>query len=334
MRAGPSGKVSPLDSAPRPGAGGAAWLGRLALETGSGWGGAVLLGLGPQTSAAGRNLKGSSAQKSYRCVGRRGVHGPLGVPGRRVTPSPRGLTGLCIPAPCTGSLPPGPVPEGLIRIYSMRFCPYAHRTRLVLRAKGIRHEVININLRNKPEWYYTKHPFGQIPVLENSKCQLIYESVIACEYLDDAYPGRKLYPYDPYERARQKMLLELFYKVPHLTKECLVALRCGRECTDLKLALRQEFCNLEEILGYQNTVFFGGDCISMIDYLFWPWFERLEVYGIADCLNHTPALRLWTAAMKQDPTVCALLIDKSVFSGFLNLYFQNNPDAFDYGLIC
>uniref|UniRef100_A0A8C7BBK9 Glutathione S-transferase omega n=1 Tax=Neovison vison TaxID=452646 RepID=A0A8C7BBK9_NEOVI len=199
-----------------------------------------------------------------------------------------------------GSLPPGPVPDGLIRVYSMRFCPYAHRTRLVLRAKGIRHEVVNINLRNKPEWYYTKHPFGQIPVLENSKCQLIYESVIACEYLDDAYPGRKLYPYDPYERARQKMLLELFYK----------------------------------ILGYQNTIFFGGDCISMIDYLFWPWFERLDVYGIADCLNHTPALRLWTAAMKQDPTVCALLIDKNIFLGFLNLYFQNNPDAFDYGLAC
>uniref|UniRef100_A0A8D0YZK9 Glutathione S-transferase omega n=2 Tax=Sus scrofa TaxID=9823 RepID=A0A8D0YZK9_PIG len=199
-----------------------------------------------------------------------------------------------------GSLPPGPVPEGLIRIYSMRFCPYAHRTRLVLRAKGIRHEVVNINLRNKPEWYFTKHPFGQIPVLENSKCQLIYESVIACEYLDDAYPGRKLYPYDPYERARQKMLLELFYK----------------------------------ILGYQNTIFFGGDCISMIDYLFWPWFERLDVYGIADCVNHTPALRLWIAAMKQDPTVCALLIDKNIFLGFLNLYFQNNPDAFDYGLNC
>ncbi|KAB0395314.1 hypothetical protein E2I00_015905, partial [Balaenoptera physalus] len=146
-----------------------------------------------------------------------------------------------------GSAPPGPVPEGLIRLYSMRFCPYAHRTRLVLRAKGIRHEVININLRNKPEWYFTKHPFGQIPVLENSKGQLIYESVIACEYLDDAYPGRKLYPYDSYERARQKMLLELFYKVPHLTKECLVTLRCGRGCADLKLALRQEFCNLEEV---------------------------------------------------------------------------------------
>nr|XP_021495906.1 glutathione S-transferase omega-2 [Meriones unguiculatus] len=231
-----------------------------------------------------------------------------------------------------GSCPPGPVPEGVIRIYSMRFCPYSHRARLVLKAKGIRHEVVNINLKNKPEWYYTKHPFGQIPVLENSQCQLIYESVIACEYLDDVYPGRKLFPYDPYERARQKMLLELFCKVPHLTKECLVSTRCGRECSDLKVILRQEFCNLEEILEYQNTPFFGGDCISMIDYLFWPWFERLDVYGLADCVSHTPMLRLWIATMKQDPAVSALLIDKNTFLGFLNLYFQNNPTAFDFGL--
>ncbi|XP_052569012.1 glutathione S-transferase omega-2 [Peromyscus eremicus] len=231
-----------------------------------------------------------------------------------------------------GSCAPGPVPEGVIRIYSMRFCPYSHRTRLVLKAKGIRHEVVNINLKSKPDWYYTKHPFGQIPVLENSQSQLVYESVIACEYLDDVYPGRKLFPYDPYERARQKMLLELFSKVPHLTKECLVALRCGKECADLKAALRQEFCNLEEILEYQNTTFFGGDRISMIDYLFWPWFERLDVYGLADCVNHTPMLRIWIATMKQDPAVCALLIDKNVFLGFLNLYFQNNPCAFDFGL--
>lgn len=128
------------------------------------------------------------------------------------------------------------------------------------------------------------------------------------------------------------MLLELFCKVPQLSKECLVALRCGRDCTDLKVALRQELCNLEEILEYQNTTFFGGDSISMIDYLVWPWFERLDVYGLADCVNHTPMLRLWISSMKQDPAVCALHIDKNIFLGFLNLYFQNNPCAFDFGL--
>lgn len=33
---------------------------------------------------------------------------------------------------------PGPVPNGLIRLYSMRFCPFAQRTRLVLTAKGVK----------------------------------------------------------------------------------------------------------------------------------------------------------------------------------------------------
>lgn len=52
-----------------------------------------------------------------------------------------------------------------------------------------------------------------MPVLENSKGQLVYESAITCEYLDEAYPGKKLWPEDPYEKACQKMSLELFSKV-------------------------------------------------------------------------------------------------------------------------
>uniref|UniRef100_A0A672KWJ1 Inhibitor of nuclear factor kappa-B kinase subunit alpha n=1 Tax=Sinocyclocheilus grahami TaxID=75366 RepID=A0A672KWJ1_SINGR len=37
-----------------------------------------------------------------------------------------------------GSPAPGPVPKDHIRLYSMRFCPFAQRTRLVLNAKGIK----------------------------------------------------------------------------------------------------------------------------------------------------------------------------------------------------
>lgn len=52
-----------------------------------------------------------------------------------------------------------------------------------------------------------------MPVLENSKGQLVYESAITCEYLDEAYPAKKLLPEDPYEKACQKMSFELFSKV-------------------------------------------------------------------------------------------------------------------------
>uniref|UniRef100_F7BC91 Glutathione S-transferase omega n=1 Tax=Callithrix jacchus TaxID=9483 RepID=F7BC91_CALJA len=197
-----------------------------------------------------------------------------------------------------GSAPPGPVPEGLIRVYSMRFCPFAERTRLVLKAKGIRHEVININLKNKPEWFFKKNPFGLVPVLENSQGQLIYESAITCEYLDEAYPGKKLFPDDPYEKACQKMVFELFSKV----------------------------------LTNKKTTFFGGSSISMIDYLIWPWFERLEAMKLNECVDHTPKLKLWMAAMKEDPTVSALLTSVKDWQGFLELYLQNSPEACDYGL--
>ncbi|XP_010378810.2 glutathione S-transferase omega-1-like isoform X2 [Rhinopithecus roxellana] len=180
----------------------------------------------------------------------------------------------------------------------MRFCLFAERTRLVLKAKGIRHEVININLKNKPEWFFKKNPFGLVPVLENSQDQLIFESPITCEYLDEAYPGKKLLPDDPYEKACQKMILELFSKV----------------------------------LTNKKTMFFGGNSISMIDYLIWPWFERLEAMNLYECVDHTPKLKLWMAAMKEDPTVSALLTSEKDWQGFLELYLQNCPEACDYGL--
>uniref|UniRef100_A0A2K6NTZ0 Glutathione S-transferase omega n=1 Tax=Rhinopithecus roxellana TaxID=61622 RepID=A0A2K6NTZ0_RHIRO len=229
-----------------------------------------------------------------------------------------------------GSAPPGPVPEGSIRVYSMRFCLFAERTLLVLKAKGIRHEVININLKNKPEWFFKKNPFGLVPVLENSKGQLIYESPIPCEYLDEAYPGKKVLPDDPYEKACQKMILELFSKVPSLLGS-FIRSQNKEDHAGLQEEFRKEFTKLEEVLTNKKTTFFGGNSISMIDYLIWPWFERLEAMKLYECVDHTPKLKLWMAAMKNDPIVSALLISED-WQGFLELYVQNSPEACDYGL--
>ncbi|XP_063559605.1 glutathione S-transferase omega-1-like isoform X2 [Gorilla gorilla gorilla] len=187
-----------------------------------------------------------------------------------------------------GSTPLGLVPEGLICICSMRFCPFAERTRLVLKAEGIRHEVIYTNLKDKPEWFFKKNPFSLMPVLENSQGQLIYESAITCEYLDEAYSGKKLLPDDPYEKACQKMVFELFSKV----------------------------------LINKKTTFFGGNSVSMIDYLIWPSFERLEAMKLNECVDHTPELKLWMAAMREDPTVSALLTVVKDWQGFTEVYLQ------------
>ncbi|KAG9484773.1 hypothetical protein GDO78_008076, partial [Eleutherodactylus coqui] len=148
----------------------------------------------------------------------------------------------------SGSPAPGPVPEGLIRLYSMRFCPYAERARLVLAAKGIKHEVVNINLMDKPEWFLEKSPLGLVPCLETSDGKIIHDSVSVCDYLDEAYPGKKLNPEDPYEKAQQKSLLECFNKD----------------------------------LANKNTSYFGGESVSMIDYMMWPWFERFIMFDVIE----------------------------------------------------
>ncbi|NXC44607.1 GSTO1 transferase, partial [Penelope pileata] len=231
-----------------------------------------------------------------------------------------------------GSAAPGPVPEGLIRLYSMRFCPFVQRTRLVLRAKGISHEVININLKNKPDWIFEKNPFGLVPILETSKGQLIYESPITCDYLDEAFPGKKLMPSDPYERAFQKMLLEHFSKVLCAIFKYVMALKDGQDVTAVKAEIDGNFAKFEEILSQRNTVFYGGDSISMIDYMIWPWFERLEAFQLKDSLSHAPKLQRWMEAMREDPAVKATMTDTQTFENYFALYLKNSLEACDYGL--
>ncbi|XP_069095541.1 glutathione S-transferase omega-1-like [Pleurodeles waltl] len=231
-----------------------------------------------------------------------------------------------------GSPAPGPVPEGLIRIYSMRFCPFAQRTRLVLLAKDIKFETINVNLKSKPEWFLKKAPFGMVPVLETSRGEIIYESPITSDYLDEVYPGKKLTPSDPLQKAQQKMLLEHFSKfVPFLYK-VLQATRKGEDPTELKIEMNVKLLELEEVLVNKKTPYFGGESLSMIDYMMWPWFERAEAFGVQDCFKDTPKLNAWIETMKQDPAVQATITDTKTLKTFLELYFSGSPDAEDYGL--
>ncbi|XP_043911884.1 glutathione S-transferase omega-1 [Protopterus annectens] len=231
-----------------------------------------------------------------------------------------------------GSAAPGPVPEGVIRLYSMRFCPFAQRTRLVLEAKGIKYETININLKNKPDWFLKKNPFGLIPVIEMPSDKIIYESPITCDYLDEVYPEKRLTPADPYEKAKEKMMLEHFSKVTALLYKIGIAVRAGESTSSLEGELLEKLGMFEEILASKKSLFFGGNSASMIDYMVWPWFERFEVFSVTHLLDHTPNLKRWKDAMMKDAAVKATITDPETCKTFAKLYYAGNPDACDYGL--
>lgn len=74
-----------------------------------------------------------------------------------------------------------------------------------------RYDIVNCNLKDKPEWLLAKNPEGKVPTIETLDGKILFESLIVADYLDEAFPSqRPLHPTDPYKKALDKIFLEKF----------------------------------------------------------------------------------------------------------------------------
>lgn len=224
-----------------------------------------------------------------------------------------------------------PLESGKLRLYSMRFCPFAQRARILLTHKGIDFEIVNINLKSKPEWFLEKTPLGTVPVIEKDDI-IVYDSPIVCQYLDETYPGEKLTPADPYQRAKDAMLVELdtkkvitpFYKVRQSkSPEAVAELLTGLE-------------TLEKDLKSRATQFFGGDRLMMIDIMLWPHIELIHYLGqVNEALSlkpeRFPLLCAWIDAMKAVPSVKENMCSEDLFAKLMVANLEGK-EIYDLGL--
>lgn len=177
----------------------------------------------------------------------------------------------------TGSERPALPDDGRLRLYSMRFCPYAARAHLVLDAKNIPYHTINIDLMHKPVWFFDANPMGMVPALQViNECGAPYlsESLIIMEYIEDKYPEPRLLPSDPLQRAQERLWIEKFNAVASAVNRGVV------NKTDPTGAWK-EICNalqpFEVELKRRGTVYFGGNAPNLVDYAIWPFFHRIEL---------------------------------------------------------
>ncbi|XP_060520275.1 pyrimidodiazepine synthase-like [Cylas formicarius] len=223
--------------------------------------------------------------------------------------------------------------EGLLRLYSMEFCPYAQRARLVLKAKNIPHDIVNINLLSKPEWYFKIHSEGKVPALLDGD-KIIVESLDICDYLDEKYPERPLYSAEPAAKAKEKEIIQKIGPVTGVFARALF--------TDEKKEVKewtQEFISvlqpLEDELKSRGTTYFGGEKPGMVDYMVWPWAERAGSFVIkfgqkpALSDDQIPLLRKWRKAMREDPVSSELYHGPERFWKVV-LFKLNNVENPDY----
>ena len=82
---------------------------------------------------------------------------------------------------------------------------YYNKVKVALLEKGVAFEEA-FCMTSQDEEYRKRSPMGKVPYLEVDG-QFLCESQVICEYLEDRYPDKPLYPKDPFERARVRELI-------------------------------------------------------------------------------------------------------------------------------
>ena len=162
--------------------------------------------------------------------------------------------------------------------------------------------------QKKPE-FLKLNPYGKIPVIVEDG-NVLFESCIINEYLEEKYPDPPLMPKNPYWRGRGRVLIDYALNYAHQPYWDLRAeMRKPEAERNTKVAeekqrqLRALLEYLEAALGDKN--FFLGD-FSLADIAIIPRFLRAETYGALPA-SGLPRLSAWLRRMKERPSVKAIL---------------------------
>lgn len=214
----------------------------------------------------------------------------------------------------------------------MRFCPYAQRAHLVLDAKRIPHHIVNIHLKQKPEWLTEYSRLGKVPAIglvnEPGK-PYIHESLIIADYLDDKYNDvRPLYPADPLAKVQDRLWLERFNN--GIVASFFAIVMHGQKKVDELSVQVDEF---EAELKRRGQRFFSSsDAPGMLDYMIWPFVERLELMQHLDgdkfflTAERYPLLVQYFADMLQDEAVKRTFLSGEIHHKFMLGHSQGKPE--------
>jgi len=212
-----------------------------------------------------------------------------------------------VPHQAAGSPEPSADPNKVM-VYNMRFCPYAQRTILTLLAKEIPFEVVNINLKSKPEWFL-KNTWGTVSVVRY-KGQHVMESLVNSDFIDEEFPEKQLHPKNPLEKAQGRLRVEKFGKITGPFYKIAWLPSTKEERQEAWKTLTSKLEEMDKELGDLGTPFFGGDNPNMTDYMLWPWNERLPMLNVIwpdeDYSLQTSSLQnyqRWVQSMLQDAAV-------------------------------
>jgi glutathione S-transferase len=96
----------------------------------------------------------------------------------------------------------------MLRLCGFHISNYFNKVRIAMLEKGVDFELDPTCRPSQKDDFLARTPMGKVPFLEVDGEHLV-ESQVICEYLEEAYPGKPLYPRDPLARARVRELIAI-----------------------------------------------------------------------------------------------------------------------------
>jgi glutathione S-transferase len=95
----------------------------------------------------------------------------------------------------------------MLRLCGFHLSNYHNKVRIALLEKGIAFEEDAACRPSQQDEFLARSPMGKVPFVELDGGVRLAESQAICEYLEEAYPQKPLYPRDPLARAKVRELV-------------------------------------------------------------------------------------------------------------------------------
>ncbi len=160
----------------------------------------------------------------------------------------------------------------LLKLVSFKACPFVQRVVIALEMKAIDYEIEYIDLACPPDWFLAISPLKKVPLLivEN---QVIFESNVINEFIDEAFPVNRLHPENLLIKAQNRSWMEFCNNIFMATFRLTIN-ESQSEFEQTLSTQMNNFDQLEKILI--NQPFFNGENFSLVDATYAPTFQRLQ----------------------------------------------------------
>jgi len=76
-----------------------------------------------------------------------------------------------------------------LELISFNVCPFIQRSVITLNHKNCDYDITFIDLSYPPDWFHEISPLGKVPVLKVDDKEVLFESAVINECIDDITPG-------------------------------------------------------------------------------------------------------------------------------------------------